>query len=112
MQCPFNLNVFGPERIVDERLGRTENYCCAVLARVAIRLQPVAAAERGKKTTVPLVDEFEVGFYRRFNLFRSRECPPDPVDCRSCRVTLSCGRGSLEQRRNLAQLLAEFLLGS
>src|SRR4051794_29659690 len=61
MQGLFNLNVFGPKRLIDERLGRSEYDGCAVLARISIRLEPVAAAERSEKTPVPLIDEFEVG---------------------------------------------------
>jgi hypothetical protein len=58
---------------------------------------------------VPLIDELEVRFYRLFDLLCGSQCPPHSVDCRRRRVTLSCGSGSLEQRGNLTQLLAEFL---
>ena len=77
-----------------------------MLARISIPLEPVAAAERSEKTPVPLIDKFEVDFYRFLDLFRSRQCFPQPVYGRGRRITLSCSRGSIEQRGDLAQLLA------
>ena len=68
-----------------------------MLARISIRLEPVAAAERSEKTPVPLIDEFEVGFYRFLDLLRGRQCFPHPFDGRSRGIALACGRGSLER---------------
>jgi hypothetical protein len=90
-------------------LGATEYDGCAVLARISIRLEPVAAAKGGEKTPVPLIDELEIGFYRLLDLLRGSQCLPHPFDGRSRRVTFSSGRGSFEQRGDLAQFLAEFL---
>ena len=67
------------------------------------------AAERGEKAPVPLIDELEVGFHRLFDLLCGCKRFSHPVYCRRRRVTLSCGGGSLEQRGDFAQLLAEFL---
>jgi hypothetical protein len=80
-----------------------------VLARISIRLEPVAAAERGEKTTVPLIDKFEVDFYRFLDLLRGRQCFPHPFDGSGRGITLACRRGSFEQRGDLPQLLTEFL---
>ena len=86
-----------------------EKYRCAVLPLVSIRLEPVAAAKCCEKTPFPLIAELEVGFYWLLDLFRGSQSLPHPFDSRCHRIALSCGRGSLEKRGELAQLLAKFL---
>lgn len=104
IQYLLNLKVFGPECLVDERLRRLNYNRRAALARVPIRFEPVAAAERGEQAPVPLIDELEVGFYRLFDLL----CGSSAFRTRSIAAAAASRSPAVVAPSNSAEILRNF----
>lgn len=100
---------FGPQSLVDEGLGCTQHDGRIPLARITIRLEPVAAAKCQEKAFFPGVRQVEIQLNNPVRFFRSAQRCTNAVKRRSCGVALTSGRCPLEECCNFAQLLAKFL---
>lgn len=104
-----DLQVLRPERLIDERPGRANQYGRVALTRIPIGAQTVAAAERQKRPALPWIGQAEAHLDALLGLLRRRQRGANPVERGLGGLALPSAGGALEQRRNLPQLLAKLL---
>src|ERR1019366_1856744 len=105
------LLILGPQRLIDERRRNPHHHGGVALPLVAIRLQPVAAAQRREQTPLPPVRHAELEFPRLLGLLRDAERLLDALDGRRRGVAFPRRGGAFEQSRDLAQPGPELFLG-
>src|ERR1017187_10135834 len=105
------LLILGPQRLIDERRRNPYHHGGVALPLVAIRLQPVAAAQRREQTPLPPVRHAELEFPRLLGLLRDAERLLDALDGRRRGVAFPRRGGAFEQSRDLAQPGPELFLG-
>jgi hypothetical protein len=102
----LDLKKLRPQRVVNKRIRGTQNDGGLTLARIAIWLQPVAAAQGGKQAPRPTIRQRELCFDRALRFRGRTQRGKNSAARRCCRVSLSHSCGALKKRRYLAQLLA------
>lgn len=102
----LDLKKLRPERVVDKRIRGTQNNGGLTLARIAVWLEPIAAAQGGKQTPGPTIRQRELRFGRAFRFCGRTQRGENSAACRSRGISLSCCGGAFKKCGNLAQLLA------
>jgi hypothetical protein len=82
-----------------------------VHARITERLEPVAAAQRGKQLPRPGVRDREFEFFCLLALARLGKLPANTISCGACRRLFASSCCACKQRFDLAQLFAKTLFG-
>jgi hypothetical protein len=102
----LNLKKLRPQRVVDKRIRGTQNNGGLTLARIAVWLEPITAAQGGKQTPGPTIRQGELRFNRGFRFRGCTQRGKNSAACRRRRIALSRRCGALKKRCYLAQLLA------
>jgi len=111
VQGGLDLEKLRPERTIEEGSGRSEHDCRVALARVAVGVQAVSAAERGKEAAVPAIGKPEVHFDGLFGSFCGGDGGTNSLDGGLGGVSLAGCGGAFKEGCDLAESLAEFLFG-
>ena len=111
VQGGLDLEKLRPERTIEEGSGRSEHDCRVALARVAVGVQAVSAAERGKEAAVPAIGKPEVHFDGLFGSFCGGDGGTNSLDGGLGGVSLAGCGGTFKDGCDLAESLAEFLFG-
>ena len=109
IQGRFDLKEFWPEGAVDERGRGSQDDGRIALARVAVGVQAISAAERQKEPPVPTIREPEVHFDGFFGSLRGGDGGPNPLDGGLGCIALSGSGCAFKEGCYLAEFLAEFL---
>ena len=111
MQGCLQLPVFRPEGVVHERPRRAHDDRGVTLPLVAVRLEPVSSAKRGKQPPLPLIRHRELRLRQRLGFEGDLERLTNALDRGRGSLAFAGGYGSLEQRGDLAQFFAELVFG-
>src|ERR1700688_2922392 len=109
VECPRDLQILGPQSLLNEGLGCAKDNRRKTLARIAVRSEPISAAKGQEEPAAPAVRQAEVHLDGSFGLFRSSKRRTNAVERGCGGITLACSRRALEQRCDLTQLLAKLL---
>ena len=108
VQSSLEFQVLGPKGGLDECPRSPHHDRCVALARIAIWLEFVAAAQSGKQQTAPTIGKRELHFNRGFHLFRNAQSGKHTLAGGSCSLALASCRRALEERGDLAQFFSKF----